>query len=79
MDQERFGDPAQSGIKTVELGVAKLPSWVRRINELAPRVSRAQGEGERPAKRRRPADDGGSDGEEEDAEQRPEEPGSDDA
>ncbi|KAK0243535.1 hypothetical protein EDD85DRAFT_988073 [Armillaria nabsnona] len=78
MDQERFGNPAQSGIKTVELGVAKLPSWVCRINELAPRVSRAQGEGERPAKCQHPADDGDSDGEEEDAEQQPGEPGSND-
>ncbi|PBK59653.1 hypothetical protein ARMSODRAFT_1027203 [Armillaria solidipes] len=81
MDQEKYGDPAQSGIKTVELATTNLPSWVRRINELAPKVSIAQGEGDRPAKRRRMAGVGDSDDDEEDAaaEQRPQgEPGGND-
>ncbi|SJL16955.1 uncharacterized protein ARMOST_20491 [Armillaria ostoyae] len=81
MDQEKYGDPAQSGIKTVELATTNLPSWVRRINELAPKVSIAQGEGDRPAKRRRMTGVGDSDDDEEDeaAEQRPQgEPGGND-
>ncbi|SJL16911.1 uncharacterized protein ARMOST_20442 [Armillaria ostoyae] len=81
MDQEKYGDPAQSGIKTVELATTNLPSWVRRINELAPKISIAQGEGDRPAKRRRMAGVGDSDDDEEDAaaEQRPQgEPGGND-
>lgn len=60
MDQDRYGDPAKSGIKTVDLGAT---------NDCAEsRVSTAQGEGKRPAKRRRTAGDGGADGEEGDAE-----------
>ncbi|PBK79651.1 hypothetical protein ARMGADRAFT_1040631 [Armillaria gallica] len=50
MDQEKYGDPAQSGIKTVELVTTNLPLWVHQINELVPKVSIAQGEEGRPAK-----------------------------
>ncbi|PBK84282.1 hypothetical protein ARMGADRAFT_1037217 [Armillaria gallica] len=50
MDQEKYSNLAQSGIKTVELATTNLPLWVHQINELAPKVSIAQGEGDCPAK-----------------------------
>lgn len=63
MDQDRCGDPAKSGIKTV---ISEQQTWYR--DRAESRVSTAQGEGKRPVKCRRTAGDGGADGEEEDAE-----------
>ncbi|PBK94288.1 hypothetical protein ARMGADRAFT_1029429 [Armillaria gallica] len=81
MDQEKYSDLAQSGIKTVELVTTNLPLWVRQINELAPKVSIAQGEGGRPAKHQCMAGVGDSDDDDKDVatEQRPQgEPGGND-
>ncbi|PBK82027.1 hypothetical protein ARMGADRAFT_1090697 [Armillaria gallica] len=81
IDQEKYGNLAQSGIKTVELVTTNLPLWVRQINELVPKVSIAQGEEGHPAKRRHMAGVGDSDDDKEDvaAEQQPQgEPGGND-
>ncbi|KAK0211410.1 hypothetical protein IW262DRAFT_1301738 [Armillaria fumosa] len=45
-DKEQYRDPVKSGIKSVEIRVAKLPSWVRKVNKLAPKVQMSEGDGE---------------------------------
>ncbi|PBK89499.1 hypothetical protein ARMGADRAFT_1033066 [Armillaria gallica] len=81
MDQEKYGNLAQSSIKTVELVTTNLPLWVRQINELVPKVSIAQGEEGCPVKYRHMAGVGDSDDDKKDvaAEQQPQgEPGGND-
>ncbi|KAK0430589.1 hypothetical protein EV421DRAFT_1743884 [Armillaria borealis] len=52
-DIKKHGNPAKSGIKSVEIKVAKVPNWVHKINELTPKVQISEGEGDRPAKQQR--------------------------
>ncbi|SJL06048.1 uncharacterized protein ARMOST_09384 [Armillaria ostoyae] len=60
-DKQKYGDPVKTGIKSVEINVAKLAPWVRKVNELAPKVQIAEGDGQRSAKRRRTADNADED------------------
>ncbi|PBK86017.1 hypothetical protein ARMGADRAFT_1035984 [Armillaria gallica] len=53
VDKEVYGDPAKSGIRSVKLVDFCLPKWVKKINELTPKVQISQGNGECPGKRQR--------------------------
>ncbi|KAK0467037.1 uncharacterized protein EV420DRAFT_1474435 [Desarmillaria tabescens] len=55
-DKKEYGDPTKSGIRSVELASFHLPKWVKKINELTPKVQLSQGDGERPGKRQRTGD-----------------------